>query len=674
VNAIAGIFHLDSPADGGVLYALVGAGGTGASGSCHAEGRVAFAQGTGGVLRVDACGRVLLADARIDNAAELRRMLGTFAPASGGCPSRGIGQTAAQLDDTDAADLILAAWAEWGERCVDHLVGDFAFALWDAATQTLFCARDPMGVRPFYFHQSDGRFCFASETGTLLRLPGVPAEIDQERVVRFLLNTDAGREDTFYSGIRRLPAGHWLRRTPATLTLRRYWDPDSVGEVRYGSDEEYAAAFRDRFEEAVRSRLSHAGATAATLSGGLDSSSIVCTARNLIGDGAPLHTISLVFPDLPPDDLRRIDEREYMAAVTLEGGVVPHTVRGDRISPLGDVHAIVRTLNAPFAAPNLYLHWAMFAAAAGAGCSVFLDGFDGDSVVSHGLSRLDDLLAAGDWSGYDAEARAFAERRRTSPATVARSFGVPRLEWLAASGHWADWTRTAGELHRRFGFSRRQLFMEHGVRATRGGRRFLRGPASPAERIVRGRPEEDLPLASQPLSARAAHVAGLMQPAYQDTLELAYHCSRAFGIDARFPFFDRRLIEFCVGLPAEQKFRDGWTRLVMRNAMRGVLPEQVRTRADKGNLLPAFHRGLRNDDADALHALDVRRLEDMVDVELLTRMKTEYLEDGEAAGVDPLLLVRCATLSAWLEDRERSAPARMVGERASVGVSPQLQT
>src|SRR5690606_24971014 len=116
----------------------------------------------------------------------------------------------------------------------------------------------------------------------------------------------------------------------------------------------------------------------------------------------------------------------------------------------------------PFAAPNLYLHQAMFGAAADAGCRVFLDGFDGDSVVSHGLGRLDELLTAGDWSSYESEVRAFAARRQTSAAKVARSFGVPRLDWLAAGGRWFEWTRTARALHRSFGFSRRELLVEHG--------------------------------------------------------------------------------------------------------------------------------------------------------------------------------------------------------------------
>src|SRR5690606_32224543 len=157
VSAIAGIFNLDTPVRSGSLEALAWATRAGTPGMCWAEGRIALGRGASGILQVDGQGRVLLADARIDNAAELRRSLGPTAA------SRVPGRSAVVERADDHGELILAAFARWGERCVDHLVGDFAFALWDATEQTLFCARDPMGVRPFYYHQSDGHFCFASD-------------------------------------------------------------------------------------------------------------------------------------------------------------------------------------------------------------------------------------------------------------------------------------------------------------------------------------------------------------------------------------------------------------------------------------------------------------------------------------------------------------------------------
>ena len=135
---------------------------------------------------------------------------------------------------------------------------------------------------------------------------------------------------------------------------------------------------------------------------------------------------------------------------------------------------------------------------------------------------------------------------------------------------------------------------------------------------------------------------------------MAHHCARSFGLDARFPFFDRRLIEFCVALPAEQKFRDGWTRRVMRNAMQGVLPEEIRLRADKGNLLPAFHRGMRSDDAALLRSIDFSKADEGIDVDLLMRMREDYLgADAAADGdTDPMLLLRCATLAVWMDERK----------------------
>lgn len=664
MSAIAGILNLDAPVGERGLAALIGAVGADAFTCWRTEGRIGLSASRRGALRTARGGRILVADARIDNASELRRALGLPAVPD-------VDEHRADVD----GDLILSAYDRWGEECVRYLTGDFAFALWDSATQSLFCARDPMGVRPLYYWQSSNRFCFSSDVHALLSLPGVPAETDETRVVQFLLNADAGRERTFYRGVRRLPAAHQLTRTPAAFSVKRYWEPDAGRELRLSSDAEYAEAFADIFREAVRSRTAGTDVVASTLSGGLDSSSIACLARDLLDGGVPLHTVSLVFPGIPSEELRLIDERRYIEVVTRGGGVIAHVVRGDRISPLGEMHGMVRTLSQPFAAPNLYLHWAMFASASNAGCHVFLDGFDGDSVVSHGLSRLDELLAAGNWRRYESETHAFANRRQISPAKVVRSFGMPRLDWLAATGQWSEWSRTARALHRDFGFSRRELLVNHGIRASRAGHRLLPQEPTLAERVVRASLREYEQPASQPLSARASHIAGLMQPAYQDTLEAAYHCSRAFGLDARFPFFDRRLIDFCVALPAEQKFDDGWTRRVMRNAMKGILPEEIRLRVDKGNLLPAFHRGLRNDDAVALMDIDLRRLDGLVDIDRLGRMRDEYLNADPAAGgaTDPMLLLRCATLAVWM-DGQKSLREGADGSRPAAALSPALDT
>ncbi len=228
----------------------------------------------------------LTVDGRIDNRRELRQALD-----SNGFPPR---------DDTDA-ELLLRAYECWGESCPNRLLGDFAFAIWDARKKQLFCARDYVGVKPFYYHRSATLFAFGSEIRAVLALETVPRRLNESRVVDFLVE-QLDREDeesTFYQDVQRLPAGHSLTVSPGKFLLRDYWELKAPPVLKLGSLQEYGEAFREVFVEAVRCRLRSTYPVASTLSGGIDSSSVVCTVRELLASELqePLHTISLVDAD-----------------------------------------------------------------------------------------------------------------------------------------------------------------------------------------------------------------------------------------------------------------------------------------------------------------------------------------------------------------------------------------
>src|SRR3989454_9825112 len=232
---------------------------------------------------------VLTADARIDNRGELLAALG-----------RGV-------EATDA-ELILAAYERWGERCPEHLLGDFAFVIWDARRATLFCARDHFGVKPFYYYHAPGRlFCFASEIKGLLALAEVPRRLNETRVADYLVPLLEDKVITFYQDILRLPPAHRMTVTRQGVRIEQYWALDPEREIRMKSDADYAAAFREIFTEAVRCRLRSAFPVGSMLSGGLDSSSIVCVARQLLAQdgGETLHTFSPVFDDVREGGERR---------------------------------------------------------------------------------------------------------------------------------------------------------------------------------------------------------------------------------------------------------------------------------------------------------------------------------------------------------------------------------
>ena len=221
----------------------------------------------------------ITADARIDNRDEVLSQVGLS-----GFPRDGINDSA----------LILGAYQKWGERCVEHLLGDFAFAIWDKRRQVLFCARDHFGVKPFIYYSCGSLFAFASEIKALLCLPYVPRQLDEMSVGEYLTSTFDDTARTFYKDIHRLPPAHSVTVSKEGTRLREYWSLDPSREIRLAGDQEYAEAFRERFTEAVRCRLRSAFPVGSLLSGGLDSSAVTCVARDLLterGEPVPVHVL-----------------------------------------------------------------------------------------------------------------------------------------------------------------------------------------------------------------------------------------------------------------------------------------------------------------------------------------------------------------------------------------------
>ncbi|MBE0698700.1 MAG: asparagine synthetase B, partial [Anaerolineaceae bacterium] len=200
---------------------------------------------------------IITADARIDNREELLAQLGL-------------------RDQPDLPDsqVILAAYQVWGTECPLHLLGDFAFAIWDQAKQQIFCARDAFGVRPFYYYHTMDQFTFGSSIGVILADKRVPRKLNEEKIADFLLELFEDKARTFYQDVFRLPPAHIMVVSHGGEWISRYWSLDPETELRLPTDADYAAAYREAFVEAVRCRLRSAVTIGSTLSGGLDSSSV----------------------------------------------------------------------------------------------------------------------------------------------------------------------------------------------------------------------------------------------------------------------------------------------------------------------------------------------------------------------------------------------------------------
>ena len=565
---------------------------------------------------------VLTADARIDNRDDLRAALGY--------PPAGIGDGA----------LILLAYQRWGEECPLRLVGDYAFAIWDGRRQRLFCARDHIGVKPFYYFQSENLFAFASEIKALLTLPQVPRKLNEPRVAELLARHFEDKASTLYAGIDRLPPAETVSVGRDRCTRRKYWRLDTRHDVRLVNSDAYAEAFRELFVETVRCRTRSEGGIGAALSGGLDSSSIACTASRFLDETIPLHTFSALFSGLPEEDRRRSDEEPYVRSVlaVIDRPVNAHFVQADLRSPLHDVERVLWHEDEAFLAPNLYMHWSLYEAARREGVHVFLDGIDGDATVSYGLDHLPDLARTFRWGQLRKQAVDLCRRSEValSPLKAALRFGVKPLIPGVASRQWDRWRRRSNPP-----FDPRSVV----------------NPAFACTVRLDERIRDSRPTGSHRFwSEREKHRLSLESGLIPLGLEVLDKAAAAFGLEPRYPFFDRRLMEFCLGLPPEQKLADGWTRSVQRRAMAGILPKDVCWRFSKADLSPGFQWRLLDYESGTLE----RFLRDQggvlapyVDMAVLRSAYAAYRAQPVTAIDEALAIYAAAMLGLWLENERR---------------------
>ena len=554
-------------------------------------------------------GRVLTFDGRIDNREELLSTLDVAGP-----PGR-----------VADAELVLAAYERWGEDCPERLIGAFAFAIRDPDEERLFAARDHVGLRPFYYYCGENRFLFGSEIKALWAGGGVPRRLDEIQLSNHLTRQYQSHERTFFEEVKRLPPAHVLVADDDGIETTEYWTLDPDRTIDLETDEAYAGRFRELFFEAVECRLRAKGPIGSTLSGGLDSSSIVTTADELRRDEDDfrLYTYSAIFDE---EELSSSDEREYIDAVLEKCSATPRFFRGDQRDPLGDLETIIYHSETPVLGNNFYLSWNIYRAAGEDGVRVLLDGTGGDQVLSHGLGYLPELAASGRWLTLASEIRALVEKS-------GYSFDPKNILW----------ERTLAPLL--------PSAVRKGAMKVRNDEfRDVINPALSPEFLKRTDARERLfdSIAAKPATVREQHHSQIRSKTVVLLLERLNKTTKAFGVEPRYPFFDRRLMEFCLAVPADQKMQQGLTRNVLRNAMDGVLPRKVQERPGKGNLAPSFWGALREyavDDVADVVLDDDPRMARYVDVE---RARSRYREftNGKNPGLetvwDPVVL------EAWL--------------------------
>jgi asparagine synthase (glutamine-hydrolysing) len=412
-------------------------------------------------------------------------------------------------------EVVLAAYLEYGVRCVDRFNGQFAFGIWDGRTGELFLARDRLGINPLHHATVDGQFVFASEAKAILRHPGVRREADRTAVAEMLLcgTTFDGR--TMFEGIRSLEPGHTMTVGASGVRVRRYWDiplsPD-LGASR--DDDAYERELLPLLEDALSMRLVGEVPWGMMLSGGTDSSTLATLASRMTEE--PVQSFTIDFPNAWKG--RDIDSM-YAELVAGEIGAKHHAFVVDPDDYFDVLERLCWHLERPFnkGAASMYLLYERMrehvtVILSGEGADELFAGYVG----SRGLG-LDDVLASG------------------------RIDSLPWApEWRAASALFSDDFRRE---------VRPDEVFEHRVADSLAG-------------------AETDDLLNQALYLYCKHFL-------LELLEIHDRTSLAFGVEGRFPFLDHRFVERFFPMPSRLKYDAGRTKVLFKRAIRGLVPDEV---------------------------------------------------------------------------------------------------
>ncbi|WP_019913511.1 asparagine synthase-related protein [Paenibacillus sp. HW567] len=457
--------------------------------------------------------------------------------------------------------LILLAYEKWGDQAPVHLIGDFAFMIWDERKRSLFGARDFSGNRSLYFRRSGGLFSFCTVIHPLLSMPGADRALNESWASEFLaIQTRTDVTDLFstvYQAVEQLPPSYSITVSGGNIVFSRYYTLKAPPELRLRSSSEYEEAFREVFGRAVRDRLRTHLAVGANLSGGLDSGSVVSFASaELRRRGKPLHT----FSSYPVDSFvdfnlgkRVADERPYIQeTINYVGNIQPSFLNFPELSPYSEIDEWLDIMEMPYKfIENSYWLKGIFEQAHMKNIGVLLSGQRGNWSISWGPA-------------LDYQAKLLREFR------------------------WLTFYRENKQYNQSMGANRRKVLQIVGKKAFPSLTRLLRaGQEAPLELIhpdfaKRTEVQERLNGVGMNSGASSQTIYDIRRKHFEQPHiwnvngTVATKLSLKYRVWDRDPTNDLRVIRFCLSVPEGQYVQNGVDRSLIRRSMKGLLPDEVR--------------------------------------------------------------------------------------------------
>lgn len=466
---------------------------------------------------------------------------------------RGKGHKFKSNTDTE---VIIHAYEEWGYDCLQRFNGMWAFAVWDGRKHELFCSRDRFGVKPFYYYWDGTNFAFASEIKSLLQLPFVHTSPNDRAIYQYLaLARSEGKADTFFHNIKQLEPRHYVTVNENGLQVRKYYSLNYITELGKFDQRAlrgYGNEFLELFKDAVRIRLRSDMPVGSCLSGGIDSSAIVCAINEFLKNegygreviGERQKTFSSCYK------LSTYDERKFIKQVVKATDVDAHYIFPSGEMLWEEIDGLIWHQEEPFVSTSIYAQWNVMRLARENGVPVLLDGQGADEMLAgyhtYFNTYLAHLLYAGQLISFIREFD-FLRRITKNPAYSSFAFLLPFYNSLPPGI--------------------RVLLRDKVVKGC-----MLKTQPISLMNVTFGPKHVEEGQARAETNLQTALWRSETEYGLRELLRYEDKNSMAFSVETRTPFVDYRLVDFVFSLPACYKIHDGWTKYLLRVSTEGLIP------------------------------------------------------------------------------------------------------
>ncbi len=444
--------------------------------------------------------------------------------------------------DSDT-EVVLNAYIEWGEECLHKFRGMWAFAIWDKQEKTLFCSRDRFGIKPLYYYKDNNRLIFGSEIKQILDC-GVDKSVNEETIYDYLVfHFIDHTENTFFKNITKLQAGHKFTIKNGQFKVSRWYNLPENNVMK--DTRNLYSDFYDLLYESVNLHLRSDVEVGSCLSGGLDSTAIVCIMHEILhNEGKP--EIQKTYTAAYDDPL--IDERPFVEEVIKQTGSTGHYLFPDINGFMADIDRMTYHQDEPYTGATVFAQWSVFKKIHETGIKVVLDGQGSDEMLL----------------GYFSFFPFHLKRNMLNPVKfISEYLGGVNTSNLGFNK-----------------FTQNLIYFNTGsVRyrhVLKNSRAFVKNDF--IEAYQRRGLFNDMIAATSLEANRLSNVWNISIPSllrYED------RNSMAFSVEARVPFLDHKLVEYVFSIPLDKLIQKGWTKDVMRKALKGKIPESIRMRKGK---------------------------------------------------------------------------------------------